>query len=92
MEESQYYMPSDRDEESTGEGYRYGSNIPCSRSVLDVVSRLEVLIGGKRAGNNSLEIINEAAEICQRLFQNRVTDIGMYRSFVDELTDDYYID
>ena len=75
----------------TGTGY-HGGNIPCSKSVLGDISRLEILIGGKQVGNNSPEIINEAAEICQRLFQGRVMDIGMYRSFIDEQTDDYYID
>ena len=78
--------------EKIGDGFRFGGNIPCSKSVLADVSRLEVLIGGKRDGNNSPEIINEASEICQRLFQGRVMDIGMYRSFIDELTDDYYSD
>ncbi|KAL3870550.1 hypothetical protein ACJMK2_038603 [Sinanodonta woodiana] len=78
-------------QEQTGKGYHRG-NIPCSRSVIDDISRLEVLIGGKRAGNNSPEIINEATEICKRLFQGRIMDIGMYRSFINELIDDYYSD
>ncbi|KAL3858067.1 hypothetical protein ACJMK2_012683 [Sinanodonta woodiana] len=77
--------------EQSGKGY-HGGNIPCSRSVIDDISRLEVLIGGKRAGNNSPEIINEATEICKRLFQGRIMDIGMYRSFINELIDDYYSD
>ncbi|KAL3874286.1 hypothetical protein ACJMK2_037325 [Sinanodonta woodiana] len=78
-------------ESQTGKGY-HGGNIPCSRSIVDDISRLEVLIGGKRAGNNSPEIINEATEICKRLFQGRIMDIGMYRSFINELIDDYYSD
>ncbi|KAL3882068.1 hypothetical protein ACJMK2_028443 [Sinanodonta woodiana] len=78
-------------ESQTGKGY-HGGNIPCSRSIVDDISRLEVLIGGKRAGNNSPEIINEATEICKRLFQGRIMDIGMYRSFINEIIDDYYSD
>ena len=82
---------------AAGLGYHGGnlsgvSNVPCSRSIVDDISRLEVLIGGKRAGNNSPEIINEATEICKRLFQGRIMDIGMYRSFINELIDDYYSD
>ncbi|KAL3886811.1 hypothetical protein ACJMK2_026780 [Sinanodonta woodiana] len=77
--------------EQSGKGY-HGGNIPCSRSIVDDISRLEVLVGGKRAGNNSPEIINEATEICKRLFQGRIMDIGMYRSFINELIDDYYSD
>ena len=54
-------QPEDPEEDITGEGYQRGNIsqnlIPCSRSVLDDVSRLEVLIGGKRAGNNSLEML-----------------------------------
>ena len=69
-------------------GYGYDqNNIPCSKSILDDVSRLEVLIGGKRAGNNSPKLINEATEICQRLFQGHVMNIKQYREFVDEIID-----
>ncbi|KAL3875290.1 hypothetical protein ACJMK2_038212 [Sinanodonta woodiana] len=75
----------------SGKGY-YGGNIPCSRSIVDDISRLEVLVGAKRAGNNSPELLNEATEICQRLFRGHVIDIGMYRGFVDEFVDDYYSD
>ncbi|KAL3841962.1 hypothetical protein ACJMK2_020038 [Sinanodonta woodiana] len=75
----------------SGDGY-HGGNIPCSRSIIDDVSRLEVLIGGKRAGNNSPELTNEATEICQRLFRGRVMDMRMYRGFINELIDDYYSD
>ena len=79
--------------EKTGTGYGYhGGDIPCSKSIFDDISRLEILIRGKRAGNNSLELINEATEICQRLFHGRVMDIGAYRRFVNELVDDYHSD
>jgi hypothetical protein len=44
-----------------------------------------VLIGGKRAGNNSVEIINEAADISGRLFQGGIMDIEIYRELIDEL-------
>ena len=73
-------------------GTGYGSDIPCSISIFDDISRLEILIGGKRAENNSPELINEATEICQRLFLGRIMDIGTYRRFVDELVDDYVSD
>ena len=62
------------------------------QSVFDDISRLEILIGGKRAGNNSPELINEATEICQRLCHGCIMDIGIYRRFVNELVDDYYSD
>ena len=60
---------------------------PCSKSILDDISRLEVLFGAKRAGNNSPEIINEMTEICQRLFQGHVMDIKQYHMFIDEIID-----
>ena len=72
---------------ASGYGYR-GGDIPCSKSIFDDISRLEILIGGKRVGNNSPELINEATEICQRLFHGRVMDIGTYRRFVNEFVDD----
>jgi hypothetical protein len=49
-------------------------------------------MGGLRAGNNSPELINEATEICHRLFHGRVMDIGTYRRFINKLVDDYHSD
>jgi hypothetical protein len=54
-----------------------------------------VLVGGKRAGNNSPEIINEAADICRRLFQGGIMNINLYRELVEELVEGqpgYYSD
>ncbi len=45
-------------------------------SVFADVEQLEILIGGKRAGNNSPEMINEAADICKRLFTGGIMDIS----------------
>ena len=67
-------------------------DIHCSKSIINDISRLEILIGGARARNNSPELINEATEICQRLFHGRVMDIGTYRRFIDELVDEYHSD
>ena len=72
----------------TGTGYiGHDLDAICPDNIINDVSRLEVLIGGKRAGNNSPEIINEASDICQRLFQNKVIDSHTYREFIDELID-----
>ena len=64
-------------------------------NILSDISRLEVLIGGKRAGNNSAEITNEAADICRRLFQGGIMGIDVIRDnrkqFPD-LDDEYIID
>jgi len=65
------------------------SRVTCPDSIVSDISRLEVLIGGKRAGNNSIEIINEAADICRRLFQGGIMNIEMYRELIDELVEDY---
>jgi hypothetical protein len=81
-------------EPSTGSGFtNHGSGITqCPNNVLADVERLEILIGGKRAGNNSPEIINETADICKRLFTGGIMDIDMYQSLIEEITDDYYSD
>ncbi len=76
---------------ATGSGLGSGL-ISCPNNVLADVDRLEILIGGKRAGNNSSEIINEAADICKRLFSGGIMDIDVYRSLINEITDDYYSD
>jgi hypothetical protein len=74
-----------------GKGYRGGNenslNGPCPSNILSDISRLEVLVGGKRAGNNSPEIINEAADICRRLFQGGVMNINLYRELIEELVE-----
>jgi hypothetical protein len=57
----------------------------CPSNIFGDISRLEVLIGGKRAGNNSVEIINEAANICRRFFQSSFMNIHTYRELIDEL-------
>ena len=80
-----------------GEGYSVGGSVEragvtCPGNILSDISRLETLIGGKRAGNNSPEIINEAADICVRLFRGGIMDIGTYRELVDELMDGYHSD
>jgi hypothetical protein len=80
-----------------GEGYSVGgsvenASVTCPGNILSDISRLETLIGGKRAGNNSPEIINEAADICVRLFRGGIMDIGTYRELVDELMDGYHSD
>ena len=83
----------------TAKGYSGGGNIgnsavTCPGNIISDISRLEVLIGGKRAGNNSPEIINESADICRRLFQGGVMDINLYRELIEELVeghrDGYY--
>ena len=68
------------------------SSVLCPGNILSDISRLEVLIGGIRAGNNSPEITNEAADICRRLFQGGVMDINIYRELIDELVDGYHSD
>ncbi len=54
-------------------------------------------MGGRLAGNNSIEVINEAADIAQRLFQGRIIDLHTYREFIDDLMENsrysgYYSD
>ncbi len=90
--------PSEEEEEefedtpgATGTGLGSGL-ITCPNNVLADVERLEILIGGKRAGNNSSEIINEAADICKRLFSGGIMDIDVYRSLINEIADDYHSD
>ncbi|KAL3875390.1 hypothetical protein ACJMK2_033343 [Sinanodonta woodiana] len=61
--------------------------VTCPGNILGDISRLEVLVGGERAGNNSAEIVNEAADICRRLFQGGVMDIRTYRELIDELAE-----
>ena len=68
------------------------SIVTCPGNILSDISRLEVLIGGKRAGNNSAEIINEAADICRRLFRlftGGIMDIRMYRELINELAENH---
>ncbi len=76
---------------ATGSGLGSGL-ISCPNNVLADVDRLEILIGGKRACINSSEIINEAADICKRLFSGGIMDIDVYRSLINEIADDYYSD
>jgi hypothetical protein len=64
----------------------------CPNNVLADVERLEILIGGKRAGNNSREIVNEILDICKRLFTGGIMDINVYQSLIEEIADDYYSD
>ena len=61
----------------------------CPDNILSDRSRLEVLIGGKRAGNNSVEIINEAADICRRLFTGGIMNIDVYRELIDVLVENH---
>jgi hypothetical protein len=75
-----------------GSGVVENASVTCPGIILCDISRLETLIGGKRAGNNSPEIINEAADICVRLFRGGIMDIGTYRELVDELMDGYHSD
>ncbi|KAL3880861.1 hypothetical protein ACJMK2_033067 [Sinanodonta woodiana] len=75
-----------------GSGVVGSASITCPGKILSDISRLEILIGGRRAGNNSPEIINEAADICARLFRGGIMDVGVYRELVDELMDDYHSD
>ncbi len=81
--------PSDT---SFGSGLGSGLITQCPNNILADVERLEILIGGKRAGNNSSEIINEASDICKRLFSGGIMDIDVYRSLINEIADDYYSD
>ena len=71
-----------------GNSSSFNASVTCPANILSDISRLEVLIGGKRAGNNSPEIINEAADICRRLFTGGIMDIHVYRELIDELADD----
>jgi hypothetical protein len=73
-----------------GSGLVGNASVSCPGSVLSDISRLEVLVGGFRAGNNSPEIINEAADICRRLFQGGIMDISTYRDFIGELVESGY--
>ena len=69
-------------------GHGYSDNaVTCPGNILSDISRLEVLVGGARAGNNSMEIINEASDICRRLFQGGIMDIRTYRTLIDELAE-----
>ncbi|KAK3591172.1 hypothetical protein CHS0354_029023 [Potamilus streckersoni] len=61
----------------------------CPNNILADVERLENLIGGKEAGNNSPEIIDEEADICKRLFTGGMTDINVYQSLNNDIDDDY---
>jgi hypothetical protein len=61
----------------------------CPGNILSDISRLEVLIGAKRAGNNSPEIINESADICRRLFQGGLMNINLYRELIEELAENH---
>jgi len=63
--------------------------VTCSGNIISDISRLEVLIRGKRAGNNSVEIINEAGDIFRRLFQGGIMGIEMYRELIDELVENH---
>ena len=74
---------------SSGSGLVGNSSVRCPGNILSDISWLEVLIGGKRAGNNSAEIINEAADICRRLFQGGIMDIDVYQEIIDELVDGF---
>ena len=77
----------------SGSGYSnrnsksFNSKVTCPGNILSDISRLEVLVGGARAGNNSMEIINEASDICRRLFQGGIMDIRTYRTLIDELAE-----
>ncbi len=83
--------PSEEEEEFEDAPGATGSGlISCPDNVLADVDRLEIFIGGKRAGNNSSEIINEAADICKRLFSGGVMDVDVYRSLINEIADDYH--
>ena len=76
--------------ESSGSGYSKGvfdSAVTCPGNILSDISRLEVLVGGARAGYNFAEIINEAADICRRLFSGGVMDIRTYRELIDKLAE-----
>jgi hypothetical protein len=73
----------------SGASVSRSSSVTCPGNILSDISRLEVLIGGKRAGNNSIEIINEAADICRRLFQSQVMDIHTYRELIEELAENH---
>ena len=69
------YDIQEKERQATGSGYSnaksydhskgfnsvFDSSVKCPANILSDISRLDVLIGGKRAGNNSVEIINEAA-------------------------------
>ncbi len=77
---------------ATGSGLGSGLITQCPNNILADVERLEILIGGKGAGNNSSEIINEAADICKRLFTGGIMDINVYQSLIGEIADDYYSD
>ena len=79
--------PSDDSFATTGSGL--GNNhITCPNNVIADVDKLEILIGGRRAGNTSHEITNEISDICRRLFTSGIMDINTYREFIDEITDD----
>ena len=65
------------------------ANVVCPCNITSDISRLEVLIGGKRAGNNSPEIVNEAADICRRLFSGKIMDIHTYRELIEELVENH---
>ena len=67
----------------------FDSSVTCPGNILSDISRLEVLIGGKRAGNNSVEIINEADDISRRLFQGGIMVIEIYRELIDELVENH---
>ncbi|KAL3877065.1 hypothetical protein ACJMK2_034820, partial [Sinanodonta woodiana] len=90
------------DKSSSGSGYSNGNSksfnsksfnsksfnsVTCPGNIISDISRLEVLVGGARAGNNSMEIINEASDICRRLFQGGIMDIRTYRKLIDELAE-----
>jgi hypothetical protein len=64
-------------------------NVTCPGNILSDMSRLQVLIGAQRAGNNSPEIINESADICRRLFQGNLINIHLYRELIEELAENH---
>jgi hypothetical protein len=74
---------------SIGNPSDFNATVTCPGNILSDISRLEVLIGGKRAGNNSPEVINEAADICRRLFAGGIMDIDVYRELIAELAENH---
>lgn len=57
-----------------GKGLRADFTIKYYKNVDDLIPRLEILVGERQAGNNSISIRNEIAEILQKLPTGREKD------------------
>ena len=58
-----------------------GGNIKFYSSPDELINRLNLLIAGKQAGNNSVELRNEIVEIIDQLFKTKILTNEQHNSF-----------